>query len=76
MARKQKQNKKQKQKMVIFKSDPRYSKTRLRKPCRRCDKMFRPTTRFTTLCDNCLKKSAKKRTKDYLERTKAKKKQK
>ena len=39
--------------MVIQKTDPRYSKTRLRRPCRKCGNYFRPHGKFTTLCDNC-----------------------
>lgn len=24
-----------------------------KKPCKRCDKMFRPTSRLEKICDNC-----------------------
>ena len=30
---------------------------RLRKPCKRCDKMFRPTGKWNRVCDKCYKKS-------------------
>jgi len=30
-------------------------KKKLRKPCKRCEKMFRPTGNFQTLCKNCNK---------------------
>ena len=63
--------------MVIFKSDPRYSKTRLRKPCNKdkggCGKYFRPTGKFTILCDACQKKHVKESMERRKERRKMKK---
>lgn len=28
---------------------------RLRRPCKRCDKPFRPSSRFSYVCDKCTK---------------------
>ena len=63
--------------MVIFKTDPRYAETRLKKPCNiqrgGCGKMFRPTSKFTTLCDECQEKSRRKTQERIVKRNKKKK---
>lgn len=30
---------------------------RFRKPCRKCDEMFRPTGKYSSLCPNCYVKA-------------------
>lgn len=33
---------------------------RLRRPCQRCNKKFKPSSRFGRICDNCIIKTKRK----------------
>lgn len=50
--------------MVMRKNNPKYLETRLRKPCKgtkannhTCGKPFRPTSKYSVVCNDCLQES-------------------